>query len=339
VHRAHPGGGPHRHRPRPRGPRDAARRGRGRHPARGHEPRHHRDRARHGAARPRRRQPPAPRPRPRPRARRARGPRQRAPAGGGAGDPGRRAGAHGPARRGGAARDHRRRRRGPASRPPRRRAARRGHRHVVELRGPLPRGDRRLPRPLPGRDRRRARARGRPDRRGRAHARRPRGGRRAVRPLRPAHPDGAARPRPAERASALPRPARAARLTRTLQRDSVTSTDATPETTLPALDQTERVILRAAEEEGGLGCPCDLLVVRDTTGALTAAALDLLAEHPDARVYSWNTSRAETDALAAAFAGPLAEGRLVLATDTEPRALEEFAAGSEAHLVLARLPK
>ena len=119
----------------------------------------------------------------------------------------------------------------------------------------------------------------------------------------------------------------------------MTSTDATPETTLPALDQTERVILRAAEEEGGLGCPCDLLVVGDTTGALTAAALDLLAEHPDARVYSWSTSRAETDALAAAFAGPLAEGRLVLATDTEPRALEEFAAGSEAHLVLARLPK
>ncbi|WP_341856202.1 pirin family protein [Brachybacterium sp. GPGPB12] len=45
-----------------------------------------------------------------------------------------------------------------------RRAPGRGHHHVVELRGPLPRGDRGVPRPLPGRDRRRARTRERPDR-------------------------------------------------------------------------------------------------------------------------------------------------------------------------------
>src|SRR5699024_12230620 len=38
------------------------------------------------------------------------------------------------------------------------------------------------------------------------------------------------------------------------------------------LDQTERVILRAAAEESGIGCPCDLVVVGDSTGALTAAA-------------------------------------------------------------------
>ncbi|MEE1651957.1 methyltransferase [Brachybacterium sp. J144] len=114
----------------------------------------------------------------------------------------------------------------------------------------------------------------------------------------------------------------------------MTSTDA-----LPVLDQTERVILRAAEEEGGLGCPCDLLVVGDSTGALTAAALELVAEHPDARVHSWSASRAETAALAERLPEALAAGRLVLPTGTEPAPLEEFAAGAEAHLVLARLPK
>lgn len=115
--------------------------------------------------------------------------------------------------------------------------------------------------------------------------------------------------------------------------------DPSPVPGIPALDQTERVILRAAEEEGGTGCPCDLLVVGDTTGALTAAALELVAEHPEARVLSWSTSRAETAALAAQLPEALADGRLVLPTGTEPAPLEEFAAGAEAHLVLARLPK
>ncbi|MEE1618239.1 class I SAM-dependent methyltransferase [Brachybacterium sp. J153] len=112
------------------------------------------------------------------------------------------------------------------------------------------------------------------------------------------------------------------------------STDA-----LPALDQTERVILRAAEEEGGTGCPCDLLVVGDTTGALTAAALELVTDHPDARVHSWSASRAETAALAERLPQALSLGRLVLPTGTDPVPLEEFAGGAEAHLVLARLPK
>lgn len=118
----------------------------------------------------------------------------------------------------------------------------------------------------------------------------------------------------------------------------------TPDTTGPdtpgpsPLDQTERVILRAAEEESGTGCPCDLVVVGDSTGALTAAALDSVSAQPEARVWSWNTSRAETTALAERFAGAAA-GRLVLAAEEDPAPLEEFAAGSDAHLVLARLPK
>jgi len=119
----------------------------------------------------------------------------------------------------------------------------------------------------------------------------------------------------------------------------VTSTDTAPHPGIPALDQTERVILRAAEEEGGTGCPCDLLVIGDTTGALTAAALELVAEQSGARVWSWSLSHAETAALAAMLPEALAEGRLVLPTGTEPASLEEFAASADAHLALARLPK
>jgi 16S rRNA (guanine1207-N2)-methyltransferase len=121
----------------------------------------------------------------------------------------------------------------------------------------------------------------------------------------------------------------------------VTSTDPLhdPAPGAPAPDQTERVILRTADEEGGTGCPCDLLVLGDTTGALTAAALDLVAEQESARVWSWSTSRAETAVLAGLLPEPLAAGRLVLPTGDEPAPLEEFAAGAEAHLALARLPK
>ena len=69
----------------------------------------------------------------------------------------------------------------------------------------------------------------------------------------------------------------------------MTSTAAQPEPTgeLPAPDQTERVILRAAQEHGEIGCPCDMLVIGDTTGALTAETLELVADHPGARVLSW----------------------------------------------------
>src|SRR5699024_624806 len=87
------------------------------------------------------------------------------------------------------------------------------------------------------------------------------------------------------------------------------------------------------------GCPCDLVVVGDSTGALTAAALDSVSEQPGARVWSWNASRSETTALAGRFAGAAATGRLVLAAGEDPAPLEEFAAGADAHLVLARLPK
>lgn len=119
----------------------------------------------------------------------------------------------------------------------------------------------------------------------------------------------------------------------------MTSTDLSSIPAIPAPDQTERVILRALEEEGGTGCPCDLLVLGDTTGALTAAALELVAAQPEARVRSWSTSRAETRRLAALLPDALAEGRLVLPTGVEPVPLEDFAAAADAHLVLARLPK
>jgi 16S rRNA (guanine1207-N2)-methyltransferase len=105
------------------------------------------------------------------------------------------------------------------------------------------------------------------------------------------------------------------------------------------LDQTERVILRAAGEETSTDRSRDLIVVADSSGALTAAALERSGERPGARVWSWNPSRAETLALAERFAAPVAEGRLALLTGEEPVPLEEFAAGAEAHLVLARLPK
>ncbi|ASK67047.1 16S rRNA methyltransferase [Brachybacterium avium] len=106
-----------------------------------------------------------------------------------------------------------------------------------------------------------------------------------------------------------------------------------------APDQTERVILQAAGEEGLTGCPCDLIVVADSTGELTSAALDSLAEQPEARVWSWSASRAETSALAERFASAVGAGRLVLAAGADPLPLEEFAAEADAHLVLARLPK
>lgn len=120
-------------------------------------------------------------------------------------------------------------------------------------------------------------------------------------------------------------------------------TTSTPHESAPAPDQTDRAIIAAAEEEG-IGCPCDVLVLDDATGALTAFALATMAEHEDGRVITRASSRALTTALAARFAEALASGRLVLATageeGTEPAALAEAAAAGEGCLtVLARLPK
>lgn len=105
----------------------------------------------------------------------------------------------------------------------------------------------------------------------------------------------------------------------------------------PALDQTERVILRSAEE--GPGSRGEVVVVGDTTGELTAAALARTEKHAGARVWSWNVSHAESAALTERFAAQCANGRLRVAGGDQPLALEEFLAEAEANLVLMRLPK
>lgn len=116
---------------------------------------------------------------------------------------------------------------------------------------------------------------------------------------------------------------------------------------IPA-DQTDRVILRTAETEtGGPGCPCDVIVVDDATGALTAQSLTALADHDDARVFTWCSSAARTREMAEQFAREIAAGRLVVPggaevgseSPSEPVPLEQFAAQADAHLALARLPK
>lgn len=105
------------------------------------------------------------------------------------------------------------------------------------------------------------------------------------------------------------------------------------------LDQTERVILQAAEDAGEPGSPRDLIVIDDTTGGLTAAALAQVADHAEGAVWSWSASRAGTTALAERFEDAVTAGRLRLPTDPDPVALEEFAASADVHLVLMRLPK
>src|SRR5699024_5350468 len=160
-------------------------------------------------------------------------------------------------------------------------AARRARRRVVRLRGSPPWGDRGVPRPLPGGDRGGGYARRGPD-----PPRGPLTGRsvgrcRAVRTLRPAHPRGPARAHAPERPPALTRPRRHPEglipVPHTPAADAVDEDPAVgaPYDTGPVAptpqgpDQTDRVIIAAAEEIG-TGCPCGLIVVDDATGELTA---------------------------------------------------------------------
>src|SRR5690625_1538178 len=112
-----------------------------------------------------------------------------------------------------------------------------------------------------------------------------------------------------------------------------------PASDQPVLDQTERVILRSAEEQGGPSHRGDVIIVGDTTGELTAAALARTEEHEGARVWSWNVSHGGSAALAGRFAAQCASGRLRVSGGEQPLALEEFLVEAEAGLVLMRLPK
>ncbi|ATG54177.1 16S rRNA methyltransferase [Brachybacterium ginsengisoli] len=121
--------------------------------------------------------------------------------------------------------------------------------------------------------------------------------------------------------------------------DPLDGVDAPPVPVAPTgPDQTDRVIIAAAEE-AGIGCPCDVLVVDDATGELTAFALRALADHPEATVLSWATSRALAVRLRERFADALAAGRLQVPAGPSPMPLEAAATGIEPHLVLMRLPK
>jgi len=104
-------------------------------------------------------------------------------------------------------------------------------------------------------------------------------------------------------------------------------------------DQTDRVIIAAAEELG-TGCPCDLIVVDDATGELTAFALASIAEHPDAVVLSWTSSLPLATALRERFVRQIEAGRLRVPAGPDVVPLEQAAAEVEGHLlVLMRLPK
>ncbi len=108
-------------------------------------------------------------------------------------------------------------------------------------------------------------------------------------------------------------------------------------TTVSGPDQTERAILAAAEETGP-GCPCDVIVIGDATGTLTATALDWTGGE-GGRVWSWTRSRARATALAAQFPADVAAQRLTLPAGPDPVPLKAFFAGADAHLVIGRLPK
>ncbi|MDN5688568.1 MAG: class I SAM-dependent methyltransferase [Brachybacterium sp.] len=102
-------------------------------------------------------------------------------------------------------------------------------------------------------------------------------------------------------------------------------------------DQTDRVILRTAGEEGGLDRPGTVLVVDDVTGELTAAALDRRGS--DGAVVSWSVSHATTLALRARFSEEITAGHLEIPGGDQPASLAEIAAASRPHLALMRLPK
>ena len=96
----------------------------------------------------------------------------------------------------------------------------------------------------------------------------------------------------------------------------------------------------AAAEELGIGCPCDVVVVDDATGELTAFALDAVADHADAVVLSWTSSLTLAAALQERFAEQIASGRLRVPAGPGVTPLEQAAAEVEGHLmVLMRLPK
>ncbi|MFC0673067.1 class I SAM-dependent methyltransferase [Brachybacterium hainanense] len=133
------------------------------------------------------------------------------------------------------------------------------------------------------------------------------------------------------------------------------STD--PDRPAPTLHQSDRVILDHARCVSGMGCPCDLIVLEDESGDLTAAALEATAEHRSARVHTWSASRSRILALTERFPREITDGRLLIpAADADPeearltahlagagtRPTGEPGAGgraSTAHLALLRLPK
>lgn len=76
-------------------------------------------------------------------------------------------------------------------------------------------------------------------------------------------------------------------------------------------DQTDRVILREAEEIGALAGTGDVVVLGDATGALVRAALEAVGDGGD-RVIALDMSRGALEALAATFGPERDGGRLVL---------------------------
>lgn len=76
-------------------------------------------------------------------------------------------------------------------------------------------------------------------------------------------------------------------------------------------DQTDRVILREAEEIGALAPTGDVVVLGDATGALVRAALEAVGDGGD-RVIALDMSRGALEALAATFGPERDGGRLVL---------------------------
>lgn len=122
--------------------------------------------------------------------------------------------------------------------------------------------------------------------------------------------------------------------------DPLDGVDAPPVAAAPqGPDQTDRVIIAAAEELGTT-CPCDLIVVDDATGELTDFALASVAEHPHAVVLSWTSSLPLTTMLRERYAEQIEAGRLRVPAGPDAVPLELAAAEVEGYLlVMMRLPK